>query len=227
MAIIRPMGYLSYYGFSPEDSTEYLSHYGVKGMKWGKRLKSKITDLSDRYITGKTARANMESHQRMAQKYADDAEMYRGNADDRSQRALEDHEDVRSYRRAMEGRNGSSGSFPVKGGTQRVRYRKLGTESRKELARMALDSAKEAQENTSTSHALRNRQRAAENQYHAENAKAASARREYERSLAGKLVKALSSKDKKQSMTKSTVTDLRTGETIELKDKKKNRRLSG
>lgn len=198
MAVIRPTGYLSHYGFSPEETEEYLAHYGVKGMKWGKRLKSKITDLSDRYITGKTARANMESHQRMAQKYADDAEMHRGNADYRSQRALEGHEDVRSYRRAMEGRNGSSGSFPVKGGTQRVSYRKLGTESRKELTRMALDSAKEAQENTASSHALRNRQRTAENQYHAENAKAASARREYERSLAGKLVKALSSKDKKK-----------------------------
>lgn len=34
MAAIRPTGYLAHYGFSDED---VLEHYGVKGMKWGKR----------------------------------------------------------------------------------------------------------------------------------------------------------------------------------------------
>lgn len=34
MATIRPTGYLAHYGFSEED---VLEHYGVKGMKWGKR----------------------------------------------------------------------------------------------------------------------------------------------------------------------------------------------
>lgn len=56
MAVIRPTGYLSHYGFSPEETEEYLAHYGVKGMKWGKHLKAKISDLSDKYITGKSAK---------------------------------------------------------------------------------------------------------------------------------------------------------------------------
>ena len=38
MATIRPTGYLAHYGFSDED---VLEHYGVKGMKWGKRKQLK------------------------------------------------------------------------------------------------------------------------------------------------------------------------------------------
>lgn len=60
MAVIRPTGYLSHYGFSPEETEEHLEHYGVKGMKWGKHLKAKITDLSDKYITGKSAKEEYE-----------------------------------------------------------------------------------------------------------------------------------------------------------------------
>lgn len=58
MATIRPTGYLAHYGFSEED---VLEHYGVKGMKWGKRLKAKITNLSDKYITGKSAKETNRS----------------------------------------------------------------------------------------------------------------------------------------------------------------------
>lgn len=58
MATIRPTGYLAHYGFSEED---VLEHYGVKGMKWGKHLKAKITQLSDQYITGKSAKEEYQN----------------------------------------------------------------------------------------------------------------------------------------------------------------------
>lgn len=58
MAIIRPTGYLAHYGFSEED---VLEHYGVKGMKWGKR-KALKADLQryDKKISDITNDINYE-----------------------------------------------------------------------------------------------------------------------------------------------------------------------
>lgn len=46
MATIRPTGYLTHYGLSEED---VLEHYGVKGMKWGKR-KAVTTETLKKYL---------------------------------------------------------------------------------------------------------------------------------------------------------------------------------
>lgn len=48
MATIRPTGYLAHYGFSEED---VLEHYGVKGMKWGKRKKAQLNIQQPKYAT--------------------------------------------------------------------------------------------------------------------------------------------------------------------------------
>lgn len=48
MATIRPTGYLAHYGFSEED---VLEHYGVKGMKWGKRKKAQLNIQQPKYST--------------------------------------------------------------------------------------------------------------------------------------------------------------------------------
>lgn len=82
MATIRPTGYLSHYGFSPGEVNEYLEHYGVKGMKWGKRLKT-AAGLALQRANAKAD--DYESKRRMAQLYeqgASDSQQRANAADD-------------------------------------------------------------------------------------------------------------------------------------------------
>lgn len=76
MATIRPTGYLSHYGFSPEDTEKYLEHYGVKGMKWGKRLKTNIINKAN------AAADEYESKKRMSELYAEGAQKSSAVAED-------------------------------------------------------------------------------------------------------------------------------------------------
>lgn len=68
MATIRPTGYLAHYGFSEED---VLEHYGVKGMKWGKRKKLKEAVRSAR-IHWRNADAAAKSQEHYAKEAADE-----------------------------------------------------------------------------------------------------------------------------------------------------------
>lgn len=94
MAIIRPTGYLSHYGFSPEETEEHLAHYGVKGMKWGKRLKTRA-GLAIQQANAKAD--DYESKRRMAQLYE------QGAADSQQKAAAAD--DARNSYRTMANRN--------------------------------------------------------------------------------------------------------------------------
>lgn len=94
MAIIRPTRYLSHYGFSPEDAEGYLEHYGVKGMRWGKRLKTSIGLAAQRA----NAKADdYESKRRMVELYG------RGAAD--SQQRANAADDARNRYRTTAGKN--------------------------------------------------------------------------------------------------------------------------
>lgn len=88
MAIIRPTGYLSHYWFSPEETSEYLEHYGVKGMKWGKRLKTRV-GLAIQRANAKAD--DYESKRRMAELYNEGVAESEGRAKEAS--------DARNYYR--------------------------------------------------------------------------------------------------------------------------------
>lgn len=218
MAVVRPTGYLSHYGFSPDETEEYLEHYGVKGMKWGKRLKRKITDLSDQYITGRSAKARMVTANREASMHDQKASEASAGAELRGKAAMTRNEDSRLVHRVLQNtENGNSGSFSTS--TDVVRYRNIGLTGRRQLKNLKDNYTAEAKTNQQAGVALRNRQRAEENAAHASRAKAASAKRQYEKSLAGKLSKVISkSKPEKESTIK--LTDLYTGETTTVKSKK-------
>lgn len=46
-------------------SEEYLAHYGVKGMKWGKNIMAKAGDAAE-FLTGFRSRSDAEQHQAIA-----------------------------------------------------------------------------------------------------------------------------------------------------------------
>lgn len=62
-----------YIGNIPFDS-DYLEHYGVKGMKWGKHVKGKIDDKINRWYTG-------QKHLDKAGKYVEKASFYQSRKD--------------------------------------------------------------------------------------------------------------------------------------------------
>lgn len=191
MAIVRPTGYLSYYGFSPEDAEAYLAHYGVKGMKWRQHLHRKLSDISDQYLTGRSARASMNNNIRQANEADDRAYAARRYADRASEQAGAHQHDAEQYRAAIRNPGNSRIQLRTGGNDTVVRLRGQASKVNERLSQSMDEHRNAARDNRAQSVEMRNRQRAYENQMHAARAKAASDRRRYEKSLAGKLNKLL------------------------------------
>lgn len=76
-------------------SEEYLAHYGVKGMKWGKHIMAKAGEL----LTGNKYKQQTIEFQKKANKYRESAQLYGGYDYDASGRRRRTYEAAVGYQK--------------------------------------------------------------------------------------------------------------------------------